>query len=108
MKEFDMKNHTRKRSSRNNRGRNSRGFNSRKDDKPRRRDSNEMHKVVCDKCSKECEVPFKPSTDKPIYCDDCFKENRDSKERSNGKSRDSSGQLKEMNIKLDKILKLLE
>ena len=105
MKEFDMKNHTKKRSSRNNRGR---GFNKR-DDKPRRRDSGEvtMHKVTCDKCNKECEVPFKPSSDKPIYCDDCFKVNRDSKERSNS-SNNSGGEFKQINVKLDKILKLLE
>jgi len=28
----------------------------------------EMHKAVCAECKKECEVPFKPSTDRPIYC----------------------------------------
>jgi len=32
----------------------------------------EMHKAVCDQCSKTCEVPFRPSGDKPIYCTDCF------------------------------------
>ena len=80
-------------------------------DKSRRRDNEEvtMHKVTCDKCSKECEVPFKPSSDKPVYCDDCFKENRDSGERR-GIGRDSrpNGELKEINKKLDKILKLLK
>lgn len=31
-----------------------------------------MHKAVCDECQKNCEVPFRPSGDKPIYCSDCF------------------------------------
>jgi CxxC-x17-CxxC domain-containing protein len=32
----------------------------------------EMHKAVCSKCKKECEVPFKPTEGKPVYCRDCF------------------------------------
>lgn len=32
----------------------------------------EMHKAVCSECNKECEVPFKPSEDRPVYCRDCF------------------------------------
>ena len=32
----------------------------------------EMHKAVCAQCNKECEVPFKPSGDRPVYCRDCF------------------------------------
>lgn len=31
-----------------------------------------MFQVVCDECGKDCEVPFKPSDDKPVYCDECF------------------------------------
>lgn len=31
-----------------------------------------MHKAVCDECHKSCEVPFRPSGDKPIYCSECF------------------------------------
>jgi len=23
-------------------------------------------------CNKECEVPFKPSGDRPVYCKECF------------------------------------
>ncbi len=36
----------------------------------------EMHKAVCADCKKECEVPFKPSEDKPVYCRDCFQKHR--------------------------------
>ena len=32
----------------------------------------EMHKAICEECKKECEVPFKPSGDRPVYCKDCF------------------------------------
>ena len=31
-----------------------------------------MHPATCAECGKETTVPFKPSTDKPIYCRDCF------------------------------------
>jgi CxxC-x17-CxxC domain-containing protein len=36
----------------------------------------EMHKAVCSECKKECEVPFKPSGDRPIYCRECFQKRR--------------------------------
>lgn len=32
----------------------------------------EMHKAICADCKKECEVPFKPTEGKPVYCRDCF------------------------------------
>lgn len=37
----------------------------------------EFHKVVCSECKQECEVPFKPSGDRPIYCKDCFAKKKD-------------------------------
>ena len=36
----------------------------------------EMHKATCAGCQAECEVPFKPSGDRPVYCRDCFAKNR--------------------------------
>ncbi len=44
----------------------------------------EMFKTVCDNCGKTCEVPFKPSGDKPVYCSDCFNEQRQSPPRDRG------------------------
>jgi len=41
----------------------------------------EMHKAVCDECHKSCEVPFRPSGDKPIYCNDCFASKREDSPR---------------------------
>ncbi len=32
----------------------------------------EMHKAVCSDCKQECEVPFKPTEGKPVFCRDCY------------------------------------
>ena len=37
-----------------------------------------MHKAVCSKCGNECELPFKPSGDKPVFCSKCFQNNKSS------------------------------
>lgn len=37
----------------------------------------EMHKAQCADCKKECEVPFKPSAGRPVYCKDCFSKRKD-------------------------------
>ncbi len=31
-----------------------------------------MYKAICADCRKECKVPFKPSGDRPVYCQPCF------------------------------------
>jgi CxxC-x17-CxxC domain-containing protein len=38
----------------------------------RRRDFRPMHKAICADCGKDCEVPFRPSVDRPVYCKGCF------------------------------------
>lgn len=38
----------------------------------------EMHKAVCSDCKKDCEVPFKPSSDRPIYCKECYSKRKGS------------------------------
>ncbi len=68
----------------------------------------EMHKVVCDKCGKRCEVPFKPTEGKPVYCSECFEKNDGG--RGQGKSSStgmSQDQFRQINAKLDKIIKAL-
>ncbi len=35
-----------------------------------------MHKAICSECKKECEVPFKPTEGKPVFCNDCFSNKR--------------------------------
>jgi len=31
-----------------------------------------MHKAVCSECGQACEIPFKPSGDRPVFCSECF------------------------------------
>jgi CxxC-x17-CxxC domain-containing protein len=31
-----------------------------------------LYQAVCADCCKRCEVPFKPSGDRPVYCPECF------------------------------------
>ncbi|MDP3640411.1 MAG: DNA-directed RNA polymerase [Nanoarchaeota archaeon] len=45
---------------------------------PPRRDfgPREMHKATCSDCGQECEVPFKPTEGKPVFCRDCYAKRR--------------------------------
>ncbi len=44
-------------------------------DRPQR----EMHKVTCSDCGNEAEVPFKPSGDRPVYCQECYRKRKPSR-----------------------------
>src|SRR3989344_4494564 len=80
------------------------------------RRSSEMHDATCSKCGKPCQVPFRPTGDKPVFCNDCFKKNEGSgsfNSRSNDRasllgSGAPSAELNQINAKLDKILQILE
>ena len=39
----------------------------------------EMHSAVCSSCGKQTEVPFQPTPGKPVYCRECFQEQRGSR-----------------------------
>jgi len=41
----------------------------------------EMFPAVCDECGKQTEVPFQPTSGKPLYCSDCFEKRRNSRGR---------------------------
>ena len=32
----------------------------------------ELHDAICAQCGKPTQVPFLPSGDKPVYCNECF------------------------------------
>ena len=70
----------------------------------------EMFKAVCDECGQECEVPFKPSNDKPIFCSTCFSKKNEGRSqfdrgsRGNNRNSDFEKQFQIINEKLDKIL----
>ena len=83
-----------------------------------------MHKAVCDACKQNCEVPFKPTGNKPIFCSDCFSKqgggdrrggDRDRKPRfedrgpsqSNQDSKDILKGIKTLNYKLDELIRAL-
>lgn len=36
----------------------------------------EMFPAVCDDCGKETQVPFQPTSGKPVYCSECFERRR--------------------------------
>jgi CxxC-x17-CxxC domain-containing protein len=36
----------------------------------------EMSKATCSDCGNECEVPFKPTEGKPVYCKDCYRKHK--------------------------------
>lgn len=68
----------------------------------------EMHRVTCDKCGEKCEVPFRPTKDKPVYCYQCFKKDGDKGGTYNsgesGNSEKFTQEFEQINEKLDKIL----
>lgn len=40
------------------------------------RQQRQMYQVICDECGKETEVPFQPSGGRPVYCSDCFRQQK--------------------------------
>src|SRR3989344_5889128 len=53
----------------------------------------EMHTVTCGDCGDECQIPFEPKFNRPVYCSDCFQkhkpqESRDRYSRDERSSRD--------------------
>ena len=47
-----------------------------------------MHKVVCAECKTNCEVPFVPRADRPVYCKTCFSNRRNGSSHRNIPSRE--------------------
>ncbi len=71
-------------------------------------DTKMMFKATCDECGRSCDVPFKPSNGKPVYCSDCFeKKGNISPNRQGNNDHNLSEQLRVMNTKLDKLIELL-
>jgi CxxC-x17-CxxC domain-containing protein len=65
-----------------------------------------MFSAVCDKCGKNCEVPFRPTGDKPVFCSDCFVRG-DKGGSGNAGGSDQKKQFEMLNNKLDSILRIL-
>lgn len=101
---------------RNDRGgrndRNDRNDRGGRNDRGDRRDGPTMHRATCADCGRSCEVPFKPTAGKPVYCKSCFgKEDSGDKRDNSGKGsqpEQSNKKHDEINAKLDKILSFLQ
>jgi CxxC-x17-CxxC domain-containing protein len=63
-----------------------------------------MHKAICTECGNKCEVPFRPTGGKPIYCSNCFRKGDNTGGKNNEQFKE---QFETLNAKLDNILKLL-
>ena len=48
----------------------------RNDRDSRDRRPREMFTTTCGDCGNECQVPFKPKEDRPVYCRDCFQNHK--------------------------------
>jgi CxxC-x17-CxxC domain-containing protein len=42
----------------------------------RDRGPREMFSATCSSCGREAQVPFRPTSGKPVYCSDCFRSQR--------------------------------
>lgn len=87
-------------------GANSGNFEKRSFDKPRFSERR-MYDSICDKCGKRFELPFKPTGDKEVFCNDCFDRGSNSGNRSDRGSNQNKEQFDMMNAKLDKIISIL-
>lgn len=92
-------------------GGDSRGQNNRRENRgDNRRDDRNMFKATCAECGSGCEVPFRPTGDKAVYCDSCFSgRNKNNTKRGPGTGGKaiSSDQFDILNSKLNAILKVL-
>lgn len=86
-------------------------------------DRQEMFSATCANCGKQCEVPFRPTGNKPVLCRECFQNNRGSDSRRPERSSfdrpafnrdenrssaiDYTAQFEMLNAKMDRILNLL-
>ncbi len=64
---------------------------SRDDRGPRDNSRDESTTVTCSDCGTECTVPFVPRTNKPVYCSDCFRQNKPQDSQRDRSSRDDRG-----------------
>ncbi len=72
-----------------------RSFRNSRDDRGSRysRDDRKVESttVTCADCGNECQVPFVPRTDRPVYCSDCFRKNKPQDSGNDRYSRDDRG-----------------
>ncbi len=52
----------------------------------------EMFPATCSSCHKSCEIPFRPSGERPVYCRDCFGSEGGSAPDTRGRRDDRGGE----------------
>ncbi|KKR84817.1 MAG: hypothetical protein UU31_C0003G0151 [Candidatus Uhrbacteria bacterium GW2011_GWA2_41_10] len=67
-------------------------------------DEKRMFSATCAKCGNQCDVPFKPTGEKPVYCRECFGTSASHQNRGGGDTQIAE-QLKAISAKLDAILR---
>ncbi|MDP2934164.1 MAG: hypothetical protein Q8N59_00115 [bacterium] len=81
-----------------------------------------MHQTICAQCGKPCEVPFVPTSGRPVYCNDCFggkKETGGGNFRApikpdfrgdvgKGENYELKRQLEILNTKMDRLIRVVE
>lgn len=72
-----------------------------------------MYQAVCDQCGKPCEVPFRPTDGKPVYCDVCFRSKKENTYKTlvktdAGSNDELKKQLGILNVKMDQLIKAVE
>ena len=81
--------------------------NSRDERKP------EMHTVTCGDCGDECQIPFEPKFNRPVYCSECFQKHKpqesgDRYSRDDRSSRSNQDDFRTSKSKSEKFLKKTE
>ena len=73
-------------------------------------DDRQMFDATCDKCGNDCQVPFRPTPGKEIFCNNCFGKGGD---RSNDRKSSASAspelleKINMLNSKVDKLMEML-
>ena len=57
-----------------------------RDDRSSRDNDREDTEVTCADCGNQCTVPFVPRSNKPVYCSDCFRQNKPDDSRDDRRS----------------------
>ncbi|MDX9970284.1 MAG: hypothetical protein RBS56_00030 [Candidatus Gracilibacteria bacterium] len=87
-----------------------------RDDRGGRRDDKKRYPAVCCECGRDFELPFRPSSDRAVYCSDCFEGKRDENDfPRGGKGAEEEAdfaeyfeeKFAELNAKLDAVVRLL-
>lgn len=66
-----------------------------------------MHDVICDKCKKNCQVPFRPTEGKPVYCSECFRNEENGGTSTRVDNSINDYQFEKLNQKLDTQLEII-